>query len=301
MRKYEFVFNSVNSEIYPKPITVLVMEPDNIDKNTGAMLFTHGWAGNRFQHQDKMEYTVDKFNLVCISVEYRMSGFDFDPVTGHGAYLPYDASFYQVFDVLNGFREVIKFYPQIEHKRFYHYGGSQGGHIALLSSMYVPNTFAFIYASCPLTHLDNKFCISAGRSFAKDELSIRNIYDHADLIQTPIYVEHGTADTTVNYQRHSQALESCLNKLNKRASFKYYKGGEHDLMPAISKLDAFKENVPQLMTSIQRDCQNDFLQNSKVKISTPGSTLIIDWSQPAHSIDLFHWKKRVSKCETEEI
>lgn len=290
MRKYEFIFNSVNSEIYPKPITVLVMEPDNMDKNSGAMLFTHGWGGNRFQHQDKMEYSVDKHNLVCISVEFRQSGFDFDPVTGHGAYLPYDTSFYQVFDVLNGFREVIKFYPQINHKRFFHYGGSQGGHIALLSSIYLPNTFAFIYASCPVIHLDKKRCISAGRMFNEDELSIRNIVDHADLIQTPIYVEYGTADTTVECKTHSMAFIKQLKKLNKTISSKEYKGGEHDLMPTISKLDAFKENVPQLMTTMVRDCEDDFSQNSKIKIETPNNKLTIDWSQPAHSIDLFHWE-----------
>lgn len=290
MRKYEFTFNSVNSIIYPKPVTVLVMEPDNIDKNTGAMLFTHGWSGNRFQHQDKMEYTVDKYNLVCISTEFRQSGFDFNPVTGHGSYLPYDASFYQVFDVLNAFREVIKFYPNIERKRFYNYGGSQGGHIALLSSIYVPNTFAFVYASCPLTHLDEKTYIAAGRTFSEDELSIRNIFDHVDLIKTPIYVEYGTADTSVNCKDHSQILEKHLNNSKKKSSFKIYTGGEHNLMPTISKLDAFKENLPKLMTNMLRDCEDDFSKNSKIEIETPNNKLTIDWSQPAHSIDLFNWK-----------
>ena len=48
MRKYEFVFDSVNTEIYPKPITVFSLIPDKINSNLGIMLFTHGWGGNRY-------------------------------------------------------------------------------------------------------------------------------------------------------------------------------------------------------------------------------------------------------------
>ena len=41
--------------------------------------------------------------LACVSVEYRGSGFEADPVQGRGWVLPYDGSFYQVFDVLKLF------------------------------------------------------------------------------------------------------------------------------------------------------------------------------------------------------
>ena len=74
MKRYEFTFHSVNADPYPKPITVLVVAPDVMDENTGVMLFCHGWGGNRFQHQDKMEFTADTFNIVCIAPEYRQSG-----------------------------------------------------------------------------------------------------------------------------------------------------------------------------------------------------------------------------------
>jgi len=154
MKTFEITYNSVNSETYPKPITMLIIQPDCINDNTGAMLFTHGWGGNRFQHRDKMEYTADEFNLVCISVEYRQSGYDFNPVTGLGAYLPYDASFYQVFDVLNGLRFVLTLIQKINRKRLFHYGGSQGGCIALLSSIFAPDTFAFVYASSAISYFD---------------------------------------------------------------------------------------------------------------------------------------------------
>ncbi|MDD3928019.1 MAG: hypothetical protein PHT33_15355 [bacterium] len=119
MKRYEISFASVNSESYPKTITVLTVEPDCLNSDTGVMLFTHGWGGNRFQHLDKMEYTADKFNLVCISAEYRQSGYDFDAISGLGSYRPYDASFYQVFDVLNSLRELLLLKPGINRKRIF--------------------------------------------------------------------------------------------------------------------------------------------------------------------------------------
>lgn len=294
MKRYEFTFESVNSDSYTKPITVLVVEPETLTPHTGAMLFTHGWGGSRFQHEDKMLYAADPFDLVCISVEYRQSGYDFNPVTGRGAYLPYDASFYQVFDVLNGLRTLLDLRPGLNRNRLFHYGGSQGGHIALLSSLYVPHTFAFIYASCPLTHLDTDIRTWPGRSFTPDELSIRSVPDHAREIQTPIHVEYGTADLTVDCDRHSRALEKQLNALGKTNSFKPYPNGGHDLMPTTNKLAAFKENVPALMQTAVCDETDDFLQQATITIPTPANKLIIDWSQPTGSVNLFHWEKPIA-------
>ena len=291
MKRYEFTFESVNSDNYTKPITVLIIEPDTLTADTGAMLFTHGWGGNRFQHEDKMLYAADPFNLVCVSVEYRQSGYDFNPVTGRGSYCPYDASFYQVFDVLNGLRTLLDLRPQLNRNRLFHYGGSQGGHIALLSSLYVPHTFAFIYASCPLTHLDSEIRLWPGRSFTPDELSIRSVPEHAAAIQTPIYVEYGTADLTVNCDRHSRAFEKQLNDLGKKNAFKVYPGGGHSLVPTTNKLDAFKENVPQLMQTMTRDEPDEFLCQAIITIPTPANKLIINWSQPTGSANLFHWEK----------
>ena len=289
MRKYEFTFNSVNSVHYSKPITVLVLEPDDINENTGAMLFTHGWGGNRFQHQDKMEYSVDRHNLVCISVEYRQSGFDFDAVKGYGYDLPYDASFYQVFDVLNGFREVIRLYPRIERKRFYHYGGSQGGHIALLGSIFAPETFAFVYGSSALIELDVNIRQQAGRDFQDYELNIRNVLSHVDMIKCPLVLEHGTADASVPCEQ-ARRLEAKLTELNKEFDMCYYEGGGHDLMPTISKLDSFTKRADSYMKNCSNPRTDDFAAKNTVRINCRAKTLIIDWAQKSDSLDLFRWE-----------
>ena len=59
MRKFELTFDTLNSTDYAKQIPVFVLVPDDMNSETGAMLFTHGWGGNRFQHQDKMEWAVE--------------------------------------------------------------------------------------------------------------------------------------------------------------------------------------------------------------------------------------------------
>jgi predicted esterase len=289
MKKYEISFFSSNTEAYPKMITALIIEPTKLNSHTGAMLFTHGWGGNRFQHQDKMEYTADKFNLICISTEYRQSGYDFDPVKGLGAYLPYDASFYQVFDVLNSLREMLHHRSAINRKRIFHYGGSQGGHIALLSSIFAPATFAFIYASSPLVYIDEKIKNWTGRAFAKYELSVRNVIEHAYLIKCPLFIDHGTADSTVSVE-HSKLLENKLKELGKEHLFKYYEGGEHSLEPAINKLEAFKAIASAPISILENHKTDDFALENKIGIDCGEKILNINWSKSTESSSLFGWE-----------
>lgn len=290
MKTYEIIFNSVNYDTCVKPITILIIEPNEINTDTGVMLFTHGWGKNRFQHQDKMEYTVENFNLICISVEYRQSGYDYSYTIGAGASRPYDASFYQVFDVLNGLRTMLELHKKLNRDRLYHYGGSQGGHIALLSSIFAPETFAFIYASSPVTYLDETILTWTGREFSEDELMIRNVHQYVDKINCPVYIEHGTADTTVVCDKHGRALATKLKKAGKLANVIYYEGGEHDLSPVITKLEAFKAMAVEPMCHLKRNNKDDFILGSKIEIKCSSKTLRIDWSKPSDSVELFNFQ-----------
>lgn len=290
MQKYELTFESLNTESYAKPITVLVMQPDKMDENTGAMVFTHGWGGNRFQHVDKMQWTVDRFNLVCLSVEYRQSGYDFNPVTGLGAYRPYDASFLQTFDVLNALRTVLEKYPSLNRRRIFHYGGSQGGHICLLSSIFAPDTFAFVYASCPLVQVTDKKADWAGREFAPYELSVRNVLEHSHLIKCPVFLEYGDADETVSCEEHSRRLIKELRCRKHPLRIKIYKGGGHSLEPTITKIEAYKRMAPKPIKTLRSDRPDDFVAGSIIKISCGEKTLEIDWSRRPADVNMAVWK-----------
>ncbi len=131
MKRYEIAYRTTNGVKETRPITALMIEPDTIGPDTGVLLVTHGWGPNRFQHEDKMRVAAEEYNLVCLAVEYRQSGYACDPVGGYGWDCPYDASFYQVLDVLNGLRFLLETRLQLDRSRLIHYGGSQGGHIAL--------------------------------------------------------------------------------------------------------------------------------------------------------------------------
>ena len=218
-----------------------------------------------------------------------MSGYDFNPVTGSGAYRPYDGSFMQVFDVLNGLRFVLSEIPKINRERIFHYGGSQGGCIALLSSIFAPNTFAFVYSSCGITHFDETHIQWSGREFADYEISIRSAVYHADQIQCPVFMDHGTADTTVPFQ-HTVRMEEKLTSLQKTVTAKYYEGGEHSLQPTTTRLNAFKVMASEPIKTLVHETEDDFSAGRTVEIPCGSKTLVIDWSKPTDSIELFSWK-----------
>ncbi|MBQ9786566.1 MAG: DUF2920 family protein [Lentisphaeria bacterium] len=291
MKHFELTVPSVNSIHYAKNITCAVFLPENITATTSFALFTHGWGGNRFQHRDKIEAVCEAENRICLGVEFRMSGYDFDPVTGQGAYTPYDASFMQVFDVLNCLRHVYKLYPQVDRRRTVHYGGSQGGWIALISAIFAPRSFAAVYASSPVVHLTDEIISWAERDFSEKELLVRDVLYHADKLQTPIFLEHGTGDTTVPHHQHTAELEKLLKKFGKKHKVVYYENGGHDLLPAITKIEAFQKMRREFFDSEPLSCDDDFTACRQVKIVCGKWKLIIDWGAAEENSKLFRWEK----------
>ncbi|MFA5865516.1 MAG: prolyl oligopeptidase family serine peptidase [Phycisphaerae bacterium] len=290
MKRYEITFQTTNSILNSKSITSLVLEPDSVGLGTGIMVFTHGWGSNRYQNLEKMEFTCERFNLICLSVEYRQSGYDFDPMTGMGADTPYDASFYQVFDVLNVLRSVLALHPEIDRHRLFHHGLSQGGHIALLSSVFAPNTFRFVYASCPITHLSPKIMQWVGRELSDNERSIRNVIDQAMYLQCPVFIDHGTADTTVPHDEHVLPLVKKLEGLGNTPTVRYYEGGNHTFGPTTTRLKAFQEMMIKAMETPARPGLDDFVTSRRLKIPCKSRTLIIDWSEPVESSNVIAWE-----------
>jgi predicted esterase len=288
--KIEFVFQSLNTEHFLKPITVFALTPDSISSNTGIMLFTHGWGGNRYQHQAQMEYTCEKYDLICLSTEYRQSSFDFDPVRSNGSLVPYDASFYQVFDVLNTLRTSLSLYPGVDRTRLYHYGGSQGGHIALLSGIFAPSTFSFIYATSPMTHIDKPKYILAGRDLSPWEMAIRDVAAHAEKIRCPIFLEHGISDDNVPCDTHTKALEIILKKHGKSVFSRYYENAGHNLQPATTRFDAFKAMMSDEILDMKREYPDDFITGNKIDIPSGNRMLHIDWSRKVSDASTFAWR-----------
>lgn len=290
MRSFEITFPNINNEFHSKPITSLIIMPDKTTPDTGAMLFTHGWGSNRFQLREEMQYAAEMWDLVCISTEYRQSGFDFDPITGEGSYIPYDASFYQLFDVLNSLRFVLTIMPQINKKRLFHYGVSQGGNLALLSAIYAPKTFALIYAVAPITYFETVYQLWTGRNLQDHEISARSPLEHTDLIAAPIFLAHGLADDVVSPE-HTKRLEEKLKAEGKEITAIYYNEADHLLEPNPGRFNAFKNILEEPARRLTNPNEDDFTAQRVIKIPCRSKSLIVDWSKPTDSIELFRWEE----------
>ncbi|MFP4444607.1 MAG: hypothetical protein ACLFST_15915 [Spirochaetia bacterium] len=83
---------------------------------------------------------------------------------------------------MNGLRTVLNLRPGLNRRRIFHFGGSQGGHIALLSGIYAPNTFSFIYAASSLVYAEDKFEKRGGRNFTPWERKGRDVLYHGEKI-----------------------------------------------------------------------------------------------------------------------
>jgi dipeptidyl aminopeptidase/acylaminoacyl peptidase len=237
----------------------------------------------------KITEVCEPFDLVCVAVEFRHSGFDHDASRGTGWDCPYDLSFYQLFDVLNGLREVLALRPGINTRRLFHYGGSQGGHMALLGAVVAPRTFAAVYSSCGAAYVEPHFLGWAGREFLPHELSFRNVVEHADLIRCPVYLDHGTKDEDVSCD-HTRAVERRLMALGKPVEAVYYEGGRHMLDPVSNRLEAFKAMAPRFLGARTNPDETDFVAGRRVEIACAGRTLVVDWSRPPASAELMRWR-----------
>ena len=170
--------------------------------------------------------------------------------------------------------------------RLFHYGGSQGGHISLLSAIFAPQTFAFVYAACPLTHLDQRFRTNAGRNFSDCELSARDAHEHAERIQCPVFIEHGTADVLVDWEKHTQAFVAKLEALGKPVFCEIFPGGDHSLLPVSSRAESFRQRAPEPINAVQNSNSDDFAEGRVIRIPCGSQDLVIDWREPTQSMDL---------------
>jgi len=292
-KEYEVGFAGCNSVHYPKWITAYIVEPAKMNENTGIMHFAHGWGGNRYQYREMQKEFSDRYNLICISTEYRQSGFDFNPITGVGAYIPYDASNMQVIDCLNSVRKTLELYPDINKRRIISFGGSQGGHIAVLMSIFCPNTFALVISSSGLSYITPELAGWAGRDFSEDELAIRDIVKMASFIHPPVVLMHGTADAVLSEQ-HTRKFEEALRAEGKMVRVKYYEGGGHFLEPVSDRKSSILELADDLIKDAGNEQSIDFNERSKIVIPCVRKRFIIDWSKSMDDFSLVLWQEMMS-------
>jgi len=171
----------------------------------------------------------NRYNVVCVSPEFRDSGFDASP-DGIGIKQPYDFSHLQVIDALSSLQTARLRKPKLNDERTFIWGGSQGGHIAVLATEFAPHTFALTIGACGIAYPTPGFWEKAGWRGEGAEFEIRDTRRFVDKVQNKVILFHGIKDELVNVQE-SYDLERVLRNAGKEVEAHYYPNGDHFLRP----------------------------------------------------------------------
>lgn len=261
-----------------KTITALVSPPPTINAETGLLLVVHGWSNNRFQYaQDMVDY-AQRFNLVCVSPEYRLCGFDHDPAGGKGTTLPYDYSHDQVIDALNAIPAALLRYPALNRRRIMGWGGSQGGHIILLCAVFAPLSFACVVDMCGLTHAtDERLAISGRSDMPQAERDIRNVHLWVGRIRSRMLLVHGTADPIVDWHMTAR-LEQDMQAAGVDVTAHFVPDADHMLKPVTSRYEQTLLLASSSFLSARRSGPTEFDLRRQYRFPCTGRDYVLDYS-----------------------
>ncbi len=238
-----------------KQLVAAVAAPPRPDAETGALLWLHGWGGNRFQYEAIVPEFAERFNFYVIAPEWRGCGLDCDPVTGAGICKPYDFSHLQVVDALNALREARAKY-RFDDRRLFAWGGGQGGHIAALVAAYAPETFAAVTNVAGFSYVDAAREIQLGWTLAPRDFEVRDARRFAGQIRSKVWLIHGELDASVPIE-HAYSLEKALKSAGVRVQTKFIAGAAHMLDPITDRRQATLDAMSQDYLGLRTEGQSE--------------------------------------------
>ncbi len=143
----------------PRQVKVAVHYPggrlDKVDPRTGMMLSLHNWGGTGCAGTADPGQLAERFNVVCLCVDYLQSGKQAsidDPE-------PYDFGYLQALDALRALywldEGLTNRKLEFARKRVYATGGSGGGNVTLMVNKLAPRTFACCIDLCGMAKLSD--------------------------------------------------------------------------------------------------------------------------------------------------
>ena len=309
---------SVETQDYVSPhkdqdgIEILVSEPvSGLTEHTGALLLVHGWGGSKDDYTRDAHVYANLFDVVVVQVGFRGAG----SASGSGEVgswdVPYDASKLQTLDCLRALGFVLAGYP-VNKTRVYGWGGSQGGHIIMLASLWAPHTFAGVISCCGLSKLTTRdevesgeygmdqverrretdtcgfeeLALGKGQCFSEAERDLRNVQRHARLVPEDVEycLIHGTSDQAVD-MRHTLALYTGMVRANRRPHLHLIEEGQHSLDGAApdedTRLKATLKYASSLFDRVRPSEETDFDTGGRIEIPVSGGKFIVDFSSGA--------------------
>ena len=251
-----------------KELVAAVAVPPRPDDQTGALLWLHGWGGNRFQYESILPEFAERFNLYVVAPEWRGCGFDCDPVTGAGICTPYDFSHLQVVDALNALREARAAY-RIDDRRLFAWGGGQGGHIAVLVAAYAPRTFAAVTNVAGFSYVDAAREAVLGWTLGPRDHEVRDARRFAGQIRSRVWLIHGDLDASVPIE-HAHSLEGALRAGGARVETRFIAGAAHMLDPITDRRRATLEAMTDDYLNLRTDGRTELGQTTTVELPVTG-------------------------------
>lgn len=143
----------------PRYVKVTVHYPggmlERVDRQTGMMLSLHNWGGSGCVGTANPLQLVERYNVVCLCVDYLQSGKQAsidDPE-------PYDFGYLQALDALRALYWLdhgLSSRPMnFARQRVYATGGSGGGNVTLMVNKLAPRTFACCIDMCGMAKLSD--------------------------------------------------------------------------------------------------------------------------------------------------
>lgn len=201
----------------PREVEYYVRAPrQGINAKTGLMLLSHNWGGTWKLTAPWCDILSDRFNLICLSVNYLQSG-----ETDHKE-VPYDHGLIQAMDCLRALHEVQRNLDAAKipfnRRRIYAAGASGGGNVSLMVNKLAPSTFGCVIDLCGMPGLTDDIAFGIGNlnaGYSKDPSSPKYLTPAMQEIRDPgnpvhlqiqkkanpdnqVVIVHGLDDTSCN-------------------------------------------------------------------------------------------------------
>jgi dipeptidyl aminopeptidase/acylaminoacyl peptidase len=217
----------------------LLFYPEN-KTNVPLVVGLHTWSFDRFNQQNNMLPLCIERGWALLLPEFRGPNVNTNPRAAQAC-----ASTLARQDVIDAVNWTIDKYA-VDRDSIFLFGGSGGGHMALMMAAYAPQLWRAVSSWCPITdladwHAENKgygphieACCGGTPDDKMEEYKDRSPSQYLDsLMPANLSIHHGRADKSVPYT-HTLKLAMQLEAMrHPRLFFEIFDGG-HELKPEIA-------------------------------------------------------------------
>lgn len=224
-------------------VGVSVIRPARLTRRTGVLLMIHGLGSDWDEHDRLAPLWAARYDMICLQIRDRHAG-------PRGLEIPVDLGKHQVVDALRAVLWALGRW-RADRRRIVVWGGSGGGHMALLCGAYAPELFSAVIACCPFTPtLPGEIpgdwqdgwirrCVPGG-PVPSAARALRDPAGLAHRFACPVLLLHGDADPVTGIE-HSHRILRAAQRQGAQVRLVTIPGGDHDFFGGPPGLASRKE------------------------------------------------------------